>query len=122
VAVVAMGLVVLAGCQRDEQRPQALAVAAPVTQEVSPGTLVAGDKIAPPKGEVVLTVSGEIGAHNQGRKLALDLASLAKMRTVRMQASACRSTRPARSASSSRTAPASAATRTCGSGASPPCG
>jgi hypothetical protein len=54
-----MGLVVLAGCQRDEQRPQA--PAAPVTQEISPGTLLAGDRIAPPQGEVVLTISGEIG-------------------------------------------------------------
>jgi hypothetical protein len=87
VAVVAMGLVVLAGCQRDEQRPQAPAAAAPVTQEVSPGTLVAGDRIAPPRGEVVLTISGEIGAHNQGKKLVFDLASLEKMRTVRMQTS-----------------------------------
>jgi hypothetical protein len=67
VAVVAMGLVVLAGCQRDGQRPQAPAVAAPVTQEVSPGTLVAGDKIAPPKGEVVLTISGEIGPTTRAR-------------------------------------------------------
>jgi hypothetical protein len=80
-----MGLVVLAGCQRGEQRPQA--PAAPVTQEISPGTLLAGDRIAPPQGEVVLTISGEIGAHNQGRKLALDLASLEKMRTVRMETS-----------------------------------
>jgi hypothetical protein len=82
VAVVALGLVVLAGCQRGEQRAPV-----PALQEVSPGTLVAGAKIGPPKGEVVLTISGEIGAHNQGKKLALDLASLEKMRTVRMKTS-----------------------------------
>jgi hypothetical protein len=84
VAVVAVGIVVLAGCQRDEQRPQAPA-AVPATQEVSPGTLAAGGKVSPPKGEVVLTMSGEIGTHNQGSKLALDIASLEKMRTVRME-------------------------------------
>ena len=86
VAVVAMGIVVLAGCQRDEQGPQAPA-AAPSTQEVSPGTLAAGAKVSAPKGEVVLTMSGEIGTHNKGKKLALDIASLERMRTVRMQTS-----------------------------------
>jgi len=84
VAVVATGIVVLAGCQRDEQGPQAPA-AAPSTQEVSPGTLAAGAKVSAPKGEVVLTMSGEIGTHNKGKKLALDIASLEKMRTVRME-------------------------------------
>jgi hypothetical protein len=84
-AVVAMGIVVLAGCQRDEQGPQAPAAAAPAAQEVSPGTLAAGGKVSPPKGEVVLTMSGEIGTHNKGKHLALDIASLEKMRTVRME-------------------------------------
>jgi hypothetical protein len=84
VAVVAIGIVVLAGCQRDEQRPQAPA-AAPSTQEISPGTLGAGAKVSEPKGEVVLTMSGEIGTRNQGKKLALDIASLERMRMVRMQ-------------------------------------
>jgi len=86
VAVVATGIVVLAGCQRDEQGPQAPA-ATPSTQEVSPGTLAAGAKVSAPKGEVVLTMSGEIGTHNKGKKLALDIASLEKMRTVRMETS-----------------------------------
>jgi hypothetical protein len=85
-AVVAIGIMVLAGCQRDQQRPQAPA-AAPSTQVVSPGTLTAGAKVAPPKGEVVLTMSGQIGTHNHGRRLALDLASLDRMRTVRMRTS-----------------------------------
>jgi hypothetical protein len=84
VAVVAVGIVVLAGCQRDEQRPQA-PTAVPATQEVSAGTLAAGGKVSPPKGEVVLTMTGEIGTHNRGSKLALDIASLEKMRTVRME-------------------------------------
>jgi hypothetical protein len=35
----------------------------------------------------VLTLSGAIGNKNQGKKLALDLASLERMRTVRMQTS-----------------------------------
>jgi hypothetical protein len=84
VAAVAIGIVVLAGCQRDEQRPQAPA-ATPSTQEISPGTLGAGAKVSEPKGEVVLTMSGEIGTRNQGKKLALDIASLERMRMVRMQ-------------------------------------
>jgi len=84
VAVVAMGIVVLAGCQRDEQRPQA-PTAAPSTQEVNPGTLAAGARVSAPKGEVVLTMSGEIGTHNKGKKLALDIASLERMRMVRME-------------------------------------
>jgi hypothetical protein len=84
VAVVAIGIVVLAGCQRDEQRPQAPA-AAPSTQEISPGTLGAGAKVSEPKGGVVLTMSGEIGTRNQGKKLALDISSLERMRMVRME-------------------------------------
>jgi hypothetical protein len=56
-----------------------------VTQEVSPGTLAAGEKVAAPKGDVVLTLSGEIGTRNKGKQLALDIASLEKIRTVRMQ-------------------------------------
>jgi len=84
VAVVAIGIVVLAGCQRDEQGPQAPA-ATPSTQEISPGTLGAGARLSEPKGEVVLTMSGEIGTRNQGKKLALDIASLERMRMVRMQ-------------------------------------
>jgi hypothetical protein len=85
VAVVAMGIVVLAGCQHHEQGPQAPAGAVPATQEISPGTLAAGAKVSAPKGEVVLTMSGEIGTHNKGKQLALDIASLEKMRTVRME-------------------------------------
>jgi hypothetical protein len=84
VAVVAIAIVVLAGCQRDEQGPQAPATA-PATQEISPGTLAAGEKVSPPKGEVVLTMSGEIATHNKGKQLALDIASLERMRTVRME-------------------------------------
>ena len=87
VAVVAMGIVVLAGCQRDEPRSQTPAAAAPAPQEVNPGTLAAGARVSAPKGEVVLTMSGAIGTRNQGKKLALDIASLERMRTVRMETS-----------------------------------
>jgi hypothetical protein len=37
-------------------------------------------------GEVVLTVSGDIGAANKGKRLELDLASLEQMRRVRLEA------------------------------------
>jgi hypothetical protein len=53
---------------------------------VNDGTLAAGERIAAPKGEVVLTVTGAIGAHNKGRRLELDLASLERMRQVRLEA------------------------------------
>jgi hypothetical protein len=83
VAAVLIGILLLAGCQRDEQRPVTPSQA-PSPQVVDPGTLAAGERVSAPKGKVVLTVTGQIGAHNQGRKLALDLASLERMRTVRM--------------------------------------
>jgi hypothetical protein len=50
------------------------------------GTLVAGEKISAPEGEVVLTVSGNIGARNNGKTLELDLASIEQMRRVRLEA------------------------------------
>jgi hypothetical protein len=86
VAVVVVGALVLAACQRDEQGPVAPAPKAS-PEVVNPGTIAAGQELARPKGEVVLTLSGAIGNRNQGRKLALDLASLERMRTVRMQTS-----------------------------------
>ena len=36
---------------------------------VDAGTLAAGEKTADPQGEVVLTVSGDIGEHNKGKRL-----------------------------------------------------
>lgn len=53
---------------------------------VDDGSLAAGAKIAAPKGEVVLTVTGDIGAANKGGKLELDLASIEQMRRVRLEA------------------------------------
>jgi hypothetical protein len=85
VAVVVVGALMLAACQRDEQGPVAPPKASP--EVVNPGTIAAGQEVAKPKGEVVLTLSGAIGNKNQGKKLALDLANLERMRTVRMQTS-----------------------------------
>ena len=86
VAVVVVGALMLAACQRDEQGPVAPAPKAS-PEVVNPGTIAAGQEVGKPKGEVVLTLSGAIGNRNQGKKLALDLASLERMRTVRMQTS-----------------------------------
>jgi hypothetical protein len=88
IRLVAVGLVAMlavAACGKDEESPQ-VAPTASTPQVVSSGTLTAGEKIAPPKDEVVLELSGEIGAPNQGKKLALDLASLEQMRTMRLEA------------------------------------
>jgi hypothetical protein len=84
-AVGLVAMVAVAACGKDEERPQA-APAASTPQVVNAGSLTAGDRIAPPKDEVVLELSGEIGAPNQGKKLALDLASLEQMRTMRLEA------------------------------------
>jgi hypothetical protein len=86
VAVAVVGTLMLAACQRDEQAP-ATPASDPSPQVVNPGTLAAGQQVSVPKGEVVLTMSGTIGNRNKGRKLALDLASLERMRTVRMETS-----------------------------------
>jgi hypothetical protein len=72
VAVAVVGTLMLAACQREEQAPVAPA-SDPSPQVVNPGTLAAGQQVSVPKGEVVLTMSGTIGNHNKGRKLALDL-------------------------------------------------
>ena len=53
---------------------------------VDDGSLAAGQKISAPQGEVVLTVTGDIGTANKGKKLELDLASLEQMRRVRVEA------------------------------------
>ena len=71
---------------KDKAAPAAATPSASTPTVVNNGTLAAGNKIAAPKGEVVLTISGDIGEANRGRKLELDLASLEKMRQVRMQA------------------------------------
>jgi hypothetical protein len=76
----------LAACGGKEDTPeQTAAPAASSPTVVDDGTLAAGEKIAAPKGEVVLTVIGTIGA-NKGKRLEFDLASLERMRRVRLEA------------------------------------
>jgi hypothetical protein len=76
----------LAACGGKEDTPEQMAApAASSPTVVDDGTLAAGEKIAAPKGEVVLTVIGTIGA-NKGKRLEFDLASLERMRRVRLEA------------------------------------
>ncbi len=90
IRLVVVGLavaLVLAACGgRDEEAPRAAPPIASTPTVVSDGSLAAGQKISAPKGEVVLTVTGDIGEVNKGRKLELDLASLEEMRQVRLEA------------------------------------
>jgi PAS domain-containing protein len=76
----------LAACGGGEETPTQAAPSASSPLVVDDGTLAAGAKIAAPKGEVVLTMTGDIGAANKGKKLELDLASLESMRRVRLEA------------------------------------
>jgi hypothetical protein len=86
VVALVVALAVAACGSKQEEAPQAAAPSASSPQVVDDGTLTAGEEISSPKGEVVLTVSGDIGAANKGRTLALDLASLEQMRRVRLEA------------------------------------
>ena len=87
VMVALVAALAVAACGGKEEAPtQAAAPDASTPQVVDDGTLAAGAKISAPKGEVVLTVSGDIGAANKGKTLELDLASLEKMRQVRVEA------------------------------------
>jgi hypothetical protein len=88
VVVATAAALALAACGgKDEAAPKAVAAPSAATPTVvSNGTLTAGKPISAPKGEVVLTVSGDIGEANKGRKLEFDLASLERMRQVRMEA------------------------------------
>jgi hypothetical protein len=84
--VMLSAVAVLAACQSkagDDQRPQPSATTSP--QVVDDGNLAAGQPVDRPRGDVVLTVSGQIATHNKGKKLVLDLASLERMRTVRLE-------------------------------------
>ena len=76
----------LAACGGGEETLTQAAPSASSPLVVDDGTLAAGAKIAAPKGEVVLTMTGDIGAANKGKKLELDLASLESMRRVRLEA------------------------------------
>jgi hypothetical protein len=86
VVALAVTLAVAACGGKEKETPQAAAPNASSPQVVDDGTLAAGEEISSPKGEVVLTVSGDIGAANKGKKLELDLASLEQMRRVRLEA------------------------------------
>jgi hypothetical protein len=82
--VAALALAACGG--NDEEAPKATATDSSLPQVVADGSLAAGEKVAAPKGDVVLTVSGDIGTANKGKSLALDLASLEQMRQVRLEA------------------------------------
>ena len=82
--VAALAVAACGGKEPAAEQTVAPGVSAPTV--VDGGTLAAGEKIAAPTGEVVLTVTGAIGEHNKGRQLELDLASLERMRRVRLEA------------------------------------
>jgi hypothetical protein len=82
--VAALALAACGGGQEETPTQAAPGASSPLV--VDDGTLAAGEKIAAPKGEVVLTMTGDIGAANKGKKLELDLASLESMRRVRLEA------------------------------------
>jgi hypothetical protein len=86
VVVTLVAALAVAACGGKEEAPPQAASGASAPQVVDDGTLAAGERVAAPKGDVVLTVSGDIGSANKGRKLELDLASLEKMRQVRLEA------------------------------------
>jgi hypothetical protein len=85
-ALALVAALAVAACGGGEKTPSASAPDVSVPLVVDDGTLAAGEKIGAPKGEVVLTVSGDIGARNKGKSLELDLASLEQMRRVRLEA------------------------------------
>jgi hypothetical protein len=87
VVVVLVTALALAACGgKEKAEPQGATPSASTPQVVDDGDLAAGEKISAPDGEVVLTVSGDIGTANKGKKLELDLASLEQMRRVRLEA------------------------------------
>ena len=87
VVVALVAALAVAACGgKEEAAPKAAAPSASTPQVVDDGSLAAGERISAPKGEVVLTVSGDIGTANKGKELELDLASLEQMRRVRLEA------------------------------------
>ncbi len=87
IVVALVTALAVAACGGKEEAPPTATTPSPSTpQVVDDGSLAAGEKVAAPKGEVVLTVTGDIGTANKGKKLELDLASLEKMRRVRLEA------------------------------------
>ena len=85
-ALAALAVLALAACQRAGSQAGPAPAAAGAIKQLSAGTLVAGKPLAAPRGKVVLTLSGAIGARNRGGTLAFDLASLHRMRTVQLVA------------------------------------
>ena len=87
VLVAMVTALAVTACGGKEEAPTPAATPSASTPKVvDDGSLAAGEKIAAPKGEVVLTVTGDIGAANKGRRLELDLASLEQMRRVQLEA------------------------------------
>ena len=86
VVALAAALAVAACGAKDEATPSTASPNVSTPQVVDDGSLAAGERISAPEGEVVLTVTGDIGTANEGKKLALDLASLEQMRRVRVEA------------------------------------
>ena len=87
VVVALVAALAVAACGgKEEAAPKAAAPSASTPQVVDDGSLAAGEKVSAPDGEVVLTVSGDIGTANKGKELELDLASLEQMRRVRVEA------------------------------------
>lgn len=84
--VTALAVAACGGGGEEEAAPKAATPSPSTPQVVDDGSLAVGEKIAAPKGEVVLTVTGDIGAANKGSRLELDLASLEQMRRVRLEA------------------------------------
>jgi hypothetical protein len=82
----ALAVAACGGGGKEEAAPKAATPSPSTPQVVDDGSLAVGEKIAAPKGEVVLTVTGDIGAANKGSRLELDLASLEQMRRVRLEA------------------------------------
>ena len=82
--VTALAVAACGGKEPAAEQTAAPGVSAPTVVDGS--TLAAGEKIAAPTGEVVLTVTGAIGEHNKGKRLEFDLASLERMRRVRLEA------------------------------------
>ena len=81
-AAIALAAVALGACAGTGEQPAATATTAPAAGSGDGGTV---KRFAPPSGEVVLTVSGAIRSHNKGSNLALDLATLERMGTVRLE-------------------------------------
>ena len=86
VVVALVAALAVAACGAKEEAPTQAAPDPSIPRVVDAGTLAAGEKISLPKGEVVLTVTGDIATANKGTKLELDLASLEKMRQVQVEA------------------------------------